>query len=466
MPPLIQTTGSRTAGAALAEVLPAAVAGRVDDALARPAAQQPEYPDPARVADVRSALGRLPSLVLPGEVDRLRRRLADVAHGRAFLLHGGDCAETFEGNTEEHVRANVRTLLQMAVVLTYGASLPVVKVARIAGQYAKPRSKPSDELHLPVYRGDIVNSAEPDPAARVADPGRMLEAYAHAGASLNHMRAMTDSGMADLSRVQGWNQDFIQASPAGERYRALAAEIDSGLRFMKACRADHSALHTTEVYASHEALLLDYERAMLRHVADEDGGESLYGLSGHFLWIGERTRDLGGAHIALAAQLANPIGLKIGPGTAPELAVEYVERLDPDRIPGRLTLISRMGRERVRDVLPAIVEKVTALGHRIVWQCDPMHGNTHETASGYKSRHFDDIVDEVRGFFEVHRALGTHPGGLHVELTGDPVTECLGGACELDDASLVARYETLCDPRLNPEQSVELAFLVAELMRG
>ncbi|MER6125401.1 class II 3-deoxy-7-phosphoheptulonate synthase [Streptomyces sp. NPDC001795] len=462
MPPLIQTIG-----AARSAALPAAVAGRVADALARPAAQQPEYPDPVRVAEVRASLERLPSLVLPGEVDRLRRRLADVAHGHAFLLHGGDCAETFEGNTEDHVRANIRTLLQMAVVLTYGASLPVVKVARIAGQYAKPRSKSADELHLPVYRGDIVNSAEPTPAARIPDPGRMLEAYAHAGASLNHVRAMTDSGMADLNRVQGWNLDFIQASPAGERYRALAAEIDSGLRFMKACKADHRALHTTEVYAAHEALLLDYERAMLRNVVEEDTGrEALYGLSGHYLWIGERTRALDGAHIALAAQLANPIGLKIGPGTTPEQAVEYVQRLDPDRIPGRLTLISRMGRGLVREVLPPIVEKVTALGHRVVWQCDPMHGNTHETASGYKSRHFDDILDEVRGFFEVHRALGTHPGGLHVELTGDPVTECLGGACELDDTSLVARYETLCDPRLNPEQSVELAFLVAELMRG
>lgn len=439
----------------------------MSDALARPAAQQPEYPDPARVAEVGAALGRLPSLVLPGEVDRMRRRLADVANGHAFLLHGGDCAENFEGNTEDHVRANIRTLLQMSVVLTYGASMPVVKAARIAGQYAKPRSKPADELQLPVYRGDIINSAEPSPAARVADPNRMLEAYAHSGAALNHVRAMTGSGMADLGRVQGWNLDFVRDSPAGERFRAVADEIDNGLRFMKACRADHDALHTTEVYAAHEALLLDYEQAMLRHVVDEDsGGEALYGLSGHFLWIGERTRALDGAHVALAGLLANPIGIKIGPGTSPEEAVEYVQRLDPDRVPGRLTLISRMGRDRVREVLPPLVEKVTALGHRVIWECDPMHGNTHETASGYKSRHFDDILDEVRGFFEVHRALGTHPGGLHIELTGDSVTECLGGAQGLDDTSLVARYETHCDPRLNPEQSVELAFIVAGLMRG
>ncbi|TXS57926.1 class II 3-deoxy-7-phosphoheptulonate synthase [Streptomyces sp. t39] len=463
MPALIETvTRPREA----AGTLPPAVAARVTDALARPAAQQPDYPDTGAVTEVRETLERMPSLVLPGEVDRLHRRLADVAHGRAFLLHGGDCAETFAGNTEDHVRANIRTLLQMAVVLTWGANLPVVKVGRIAGQYAKPRSKATDDLTLPVYRGDIVNSASPTPASRVADPSRMLTAYAHSAAALNHVRSMMASGAADLGRVQGWNQDFVRDSPAGERYRALAADIDNGLRFMAACRADHSALHTTEVYASHEALLLDYERAMLRTAEGDDGRAGLYGLSGHFLWIGERTRRLDGAHVALASLLANPIGVKIGPGTTPEQAVEYVERLDPDSRPGRLTLISRMGRDKVRDVLPAIVEKVTATGHRVIWQCDPMHGNTKETASGYKSRHFDDILDEVQGFFQVHRALGTHPGGLHIELTGDHVTECLGGARRLDDASLAARYETNCDPRLNPEQSVEMAFLVAELMRG
>ncbi|WP_138906195.1 class II 3-deoxy-7-phosphoheptulonate synthase [Streptomyces chryseus] len=465
MPALMQNTtrpGAESGG------LPPALAAGVADALARPAAQQPDYPDPQAVADVRTTLERMPSLVLPGEVDRLHRRLAEVAHGQAFLLHGGDCAETFAGNTEEHVHSNIRTLLQMAVVLTYGASLPVVKVGRIAGQYAKPRSKPTDDLTLPVYRGDIVNSATPTPAARVADPARMLQAYAHSSASLNHVRAMVDSGVADLQRVQGWNQDFVRDSPAGERFAALAAEIDSGLRFMSACRADHSALHTTEIYASHEALLLDYERGLLRAGggAAQGGPERLYGLSGHFLWIGERTRGLDDAHVAFASMLANPIGIKIGPGTTPEQAAEYVERLDPDGVPGRLTFISRMGCGRVREVLPAIVEKVTATGHRVIWQCDPMHGNTKETASGYKSRHFDDILDEVKGFFQVHRELGTHPGGLHIELTGDHVTECLGGARGLDDAGLVARYETNCDPRLNSEQSVELAFMVAELMRG
>ncbi|MCX5390538.1 class II 3-deoxy-7-phosphoheptulonate synthase [Streptomyces sp. NPDC006482] len=463
MPALIETAARPGAPA---RQLPPQLEARVAEALARPAAQQPTYPDPDSVAAARAGLERLPSLVLPGEVDRLHRRLAEVANGQAFLLHGGDCAETFDGNTEAHVGANLRTLLQMAVVLTYGASLPVVKVGRIAGQYAKPRSKETDELGLPVYRGDIINAVTPSPAARVADPQRMVQAYAHSSASLNHVRAVVDSGMADLNRVQGWNLDFVRDSPAGERYRALASEIDSGLRFMSACKADHSSLHTTEIYASHEALLLDYERGLLRTGTGTDGQEKLYGLSGHFLWIGERTRQLDGAHVALASLLANPIGVKIGPGTTPEQVVEYVEKLDPDGVPGRLTLISRMGSGRVREVLPAIVEKVTATGHKVIWQCDPMHGNTRETPSGYKSRHFDDILDEVKGFFQVHRDLGTHPGGLHIELTGDDVTECLGGARQLDDASLVARYETNCDPRLNPEQSVELAFLVAELMRG
>ncbi|MCZ4121819.1 class II 3-deoxy-7-phosphoheptulonate synthase [Streptomyces sp. H39-S7] len=445
--------------------LPARLRVLADETFALPAAQQPEYEDPEAVREARGVLERMPPLVVPGEVDRLQTRLAEVARGRAFLLQGGDCAETFAGNTEAHVRSNLRTLLQMAVVLTYAASLPVVKVGRTAGQYAKPRSNSSDTLGLPVYRGDIVNSATPSPAARIPDPNRMLQAYAHSGATLNLIRAMASAGMADLHQVHDWNRDFVRTSPAGERYQALAAEIDNGLRFMSACNVDHGALHTTEIYASHEALLLDYERGLLR-AAGPEGAERLYSLSSHFLWIGERTRQLDGAHIALAAMLANPIGLKIGPTTTPEQAAEYVERLDPDGVPGRLTLISRMGYGKIREVLPAIVEKVTASGHQVIWQCDPMHGNTHETASGYKSRHFDHILDEVKGFFQVHRDLGTHPGGLHIELTGDHVTECLGGAQQIDDTALAGRYETSCDPRLNPQQSVELAFLVAELVRG
>jgi 3-deoxy-7-phosphoheptulonate synthase len=444
--------------------LPADLRARLDDALDRPAAQQPEWPDVEHVARVRTVLESVPPVTLPPEVDRLHARLAEVANGQAFLLQGGDCAETFIDNTEPHIRATIRTLLQMAIVLTYGASLPVVKVGRIAGQYAKPRSAPTDALGLPTYRGDIVNSLTPDAKLRIPDPSRMVRAYANAGAAMNLVRALTAAGMADLTQVHDWNKDFVRTSPAGERFEAIAAEIERALRFMDACGVDDHNLHNVEFYASHEALLLDYERALLR--MDTRGDEPrLYDLSAHFLWIGDRTRQLDGAHIAFAELLANPIGLKIGPSTTPEMAVEYVERLDPRNTPGRLTLISRMGSGKVRDLLPAIVEKVEASGHKVIWQCDPMHGNTVESDSGYKTRHFDRVVDEVQGFFEVHRTLGTHPGGIHVEVTGEDVTECLGGAQEISDADLAGRYETACDPRLNTQQSLELAFLVVEMLR-
>jgi 3-deoxy-7-phosphoheptulonate synthase len=293
----------------------------------------------------------------------------------------------------------------------------------------------------------------------------MVRAYANASAAMNLVRALTATGMADLTMVHDWNKDFVRTSPAGERFENIAAEIERALRFMDACGVDDHNLHSVEFYASHEALLMDYERAMLR--LDVTRGEPrLYDLSAHFLWIGDRTRQLDGAHIALAELLSNPIGLKIGPTTTPELAVEYVERLDPHGTPGRLTLVSRMGNGKVRDVLPPIVEKVEASGHKVIWQCDPMHGNTVESTTGYKTRHFDRVVDEVQGFFEVHRTLGTHPGGIHVEVTGEDVTECLGGAQEISDADLAGRYETACDPRLNTQQSLELAFLVAEMLRG
>jgi 3-deoxy-7-phosphoheptulonate synthase len=454
--------------------LPGDLRSRLDAALGqhvgpdpgpRTAAQQPEWPDAAQVAHVRTVLESVPPVTLPPEVDRLQDRLADVAEGKAFLLQGGDCAETFVDNTEPHIRATIRTLLQMAIVLTYGASLPVVKIGRIAGQYAKPRSAPIDALGLPSYRGDIVNSLTPDPALRVPDPSRMVRAYANASAAMNLVRALTATGMADLTMVHDWNKDFVRTSPAGARFEAIASEIERALRFMDACGVDDHNLHSVEFYASHEALLVDYERAMLR--LDQRHAEPrLYDLSAHFLWIGERTRQLDGAHIAMAELLSNPIGLKIGPSTTPELAVEYVERLDPHGRPGRLTLISRMGNGKVRDVLPGIVEKVEASGHKVIWQCDPMHGNTHESTTGYKTRHFDRIVDEVQGFFEVHAELGSHPGGIHVEVTGEDVTECLGGAQDISDADLAGRYETACDPRLNTQQSLELAFLVAEMLRG
>ncbi len=445
--------------------LPAEMRARLDDALSRPAEQQPEWPDPEQARNVRSVLESVPPVTVPSEVNRLRENLAAVARGEAFLLQGGDCAETFADNTEPHIRASIRTLLQMAVVLTYGASMQVVKVGRMAGQYSKPRSKPTDSSGLLAYRGDMINSLTATESARTHDPSRLIRAYANASATMNLSRALTGAGMAALAQVHDWNKDFVLNSPAGERYESVAAEIDRALRFMSACGVDDSSLHSVEYYASHEALVLDYERAMLR--LDTSGDQPrLYDLSGHFLWVGDRTRQLDGAHVAFAGLISNPIGLKIGPSTTPEEAVEYVERLDPHNEPGRLTLISRMGNGQVRDLLPPIVEKVTASGHQVVWQCDPMHGNTHESSTGYKTRHFDRVVDEVQGFFEVHHRLGTHPGGLHIEHTGENVTECLGGAQDISDTDLSGRYETAVDPRLNTQQSLELAFLVAEMLRS
>jgi 3-deoxy-7-phosphoheptulonate synthase len=441
---------------------------RLDAALAKPAVQQPSW-DAGQAKAMRTVLESVPPITVPSEVEKLHSQLAAVARGEAFLLQGGDCAETFADNTEPHIRANIRTLLQMAVVLTYGASMPVVKVARIAGQYAKPRSSDTDSLGLKSYRGDMVNGFAPDAAVRDHDPSRLVRAYANASAAMNLVRALTSSGLASLNLVHDWNREFVRTSPAGARYEALAAEIDRALHFMNACGVNDRNLDTADIYASHEALVLDYERAMLR-LADqgeaEDDARKLYDLSAHYLWIGERTRQLDGAHIAFAEVISNPIGVKIGPTTTPELAVEYVEKLDPHNVPGRLTLISRMGNSKVRDVLPSIIEKVEATGHQVIWQCDPMHGNTHESSTGYKTRHFDRIVDEVQGFFEVHNDLGTHPGGIHVEITGENVTECLGGAQDISDDDLAGRYETACDPRLNTQQSLELAFLVAEMLRG
>ncbi len=443
---------------------------RLDSALAKPALQQPSW-DAGQAAAMRTVLESVPPITVPREVQKLQDQLGAVARGEAFLLQGGDCAETFADNTEPHIRANIRALLQMAVVLTYGSSMPVVKVARIAGQYAKPRSSDTDALGLKSYRGDMVNGFAPDAAVREHDPSRLVRAYANASAAMNLVRALTASGLASLNLVHDWNREFVRTSPAGARYEALAGEIDRALRFMSACGVNDRNLDTADIYASHEALVLDYERAMLRLADDADEGAvegepaKLIDLSAHYLWIGERTRQLDGAHIAFAEVIANPIGVKIGPTTTPELALEYVERLDPHNVPGRLTLISRMGNHKVRDVLPAIIEKVQTSGHQVIWQCDPMHGNTHEASTGYKTRHFDRIVDEVQGFFEVHRALGTHPGGIHVEITGENVTECLGGAQDISDADLAGRYETACDPRLNTQQSLELAFLVAEMLR-
>ena len=421
---------------------------------ALPAAQQPSWPDQAVLREVAATLADLPPLVVASEVDQLRERLAAVARGEAFLLQGGDCAETFATSSQADIAGKVRVLLQMAVVLTYGASMPVVKLGRIAGQYAKPRSADLDATGRASYRGDMVNELDGE---RTPDPRRILRAYSTAATTLNLLRAYAGGGLASLDRVHAWNTAFASNTETGYRYEKMASEIDRAVRFMRACGVHDAALEGVELYASHEALVLEYERALTRV---EDG--RAHDLSAHFVWVGERTRQMDGAHLDFVSRIENPIGVKLGPTTTPEFAAELVERLDPHGTPGRLTLISRMSNAKVRDTLPPIVEKVTSTGHLVVWQCDPMHGNTEETPDGVKTRHLDRIIDEVDGFFDVHEALGTHPGGLHVELTGDDVTECIGGTAELTPADLGRRYETACDPRLNIEQSLELAFRVAE----
>ncbi|MFT4299015.1 MAG: 3-deoxy-7-phosphoheptulonate synthase class II [Aeromicrobium sp.] len=428
------------------------------------AAQQPTYLDPAARDAAVDTLRRMPPLVFAGECDALRDRLAEVSRGEAFLLQGGDCAETFEGVTADNVRNKLRVLLSMAVVLTYAASVPVVKVGRLAGQYAKPRSsdvETRDGVTLPAYRGDAVNGFDFDAASRAHDPQRLVDVYHASAATLNLARAFTKGGYADLRQMHAWNTDFVQNNPLGQRYESMGREIDKALAFMEAIGVDPEQLHTVDFYSSHEALLLEYEHALTRV---DQRTEQFYDVSGHFLWIGERTRQIDGAHVDLLSRIANPVGVKLGPTTSPDDAIALAEKLNPGRVPGKLTFITRFGAGKIRDGLPTIVEKVTAAGVEAAWVCDPMHGNTFATDNGYKTREFDDVIDEVRGFFEVHRSLGTWPGGVHVELTGDDVTECLGGGHRLQPADLAARYETLCDPRLNRAQSLELAFLVAQML--
>ncbi|MFM9133857.1 MAG: class II 3-deoxy-7-phosphoheptulonate synthase [bacterium] len=429
-----------------------------------PAAQQPVWPDAAELAAVLEELRAQPPLVFAGECDTLTEQLGQAALGSAFVLTGGDCAETFAANTADSIRARLKTVLQMSIVLTYAASLPVVKMGRVAGQYLKPRSKPSefrDGVELPSYLGDAVNALEVDAAARRPDPRRMLKAYHASGAAINLIRAFTQGGYADLRQVHAWNQDFVRESTAGQLYDRLATDIDRALSFMHACGADPEEFKRVEFYAAHEALGLDYERALTR--IDSRTGLP-YDVSGHFLWVGERTRQVGGAHVQFASAIRNPVGLKVGPTASPDEILEIVEILNPDRVPGRLSLITRMGAGRVAESLPPIVQKVEASGNPVVWVCDPMHGNTFEASSGHKTRSFDDVIGEVEGFFEVHRQLGTIPGGIHVELTGDDVTECVGGTTGIAEDGLGLRYETACDPRLNREQSLELAFLVADML--
>jgi len=439
---------------------PAVVEG-LDHWRSLPVKQQPPWPDPAEVAAVTRELQTQPPLVFAGEVDMLKQRLASVARGEAFLLQGGDCAETFAGATADQIRNRVKTILQMAVVLTYGASMPIVKMGRMAGQFAKPRSSDEetrDGVTLPAYRGDIVNSYDFTEEARTPNPWRMLQGYHTAASTLNLIRAFTQGGFADLRMVHSWNKGFAE-NPANARYEGLAREIDRAVKFMQAAGADFDELKRVEFYASHEGLLMDYDRPLTR--IDSRTGEP-YVTSGHFLWIGERTRDPGGAHVDFYSRVRNPIGVKLGPSTTVEQMKVLMDKLDPDREPGRLTFITRMGAGNIRDALPPLLEATKDLEVQPVWVTDPMHGNGITTSTGYKTRRFDDVVDEVKGFFDAHRQVGTHPGGIHVELTGDDVTECLGGSQQIDELGLETRYESLCDPRLNHRQSLELAFLVAE----
>jgi 3-deoxy-7-phosphoheptulonate synthase len=439
---------------------PAVIAG-LDYWRELPIKQQPEWPDAAAVAEASSQIASFPPLVFAGEVDELRGKLARAAAGNAFLLQGGDCAETFAGATAEQIKNRVKTILQMAVVLTYGASMPIVKMGRMAGQFAKPRSTDTEtrgDVTLPAYRGDIVNGYPFTAESRTPDPQRLVQGYHTAVSTLNLVRAFTQGGFADLREVHRWNQGFAR-NPANKRYELLARDIDRAIKFMEAAGADFEELKRVDFYASHEGLLMDYERPMTR--IDSRTGTP-YNTSAHFLWVGERTRDLDGAHIDYFSRVRNPIGVKLGPSTSPDDMLRLIDKLDPDREPGRLTFITRMGAGKVRDALPPLLEAIKGHDATPLWVSDPMHGNGLTTSTGYKTRRFDDVVDEVKGFFEAHRAVGTHPGGIHIELTGDDVTECLGGSEHIDEADLATRYESLCDPRLNHMQSLELAFLVAE----
>jgi len=439
---------------------PKVLAG-LDNYLNLTAAQQPTWPDVDAVKAVRETLAKYPPLVFAGEVDILKGRLAEAASGKAFLLQGGDCAETFVDATADRIRARVKTLLQMAVVLTYGASMPVIKMGRMAGQFAKPRSSDSETregLTLPAYRGDAVNGYDFTLESRTPNPERMLQAYNTSASTLNLIRAFTMGGFADLRSVHEWNKGFTD-NPANSRYEVMARDIDRAIKLMAARGGDFNEIRTTEFYTSHEGLLFDYERSMTR--IDSRTGTP-YNTSGHFIWIGERTRQLDGAHVDFLSRVRNPIGVKLGPSTNVDDVLALIEKLDPNREPGRLTFITRMGASQIRAALPKLVEAVKKSEAKPLWITDPMHGNGITTKNGYKSRRFDDVMDEVRGFFEVHRELGTFPGGVHVELTGDDVAECLGGSEHIDEITLESRYESLCDPRLNHSQSLELAFLVAE----
>ena len=433
------------------------------------AAQQPQWPDMAAVDAALKQVAGYPPLVFAGEARSLQAALAQVAAGNAFLLQAGDCAESFEEFSANNIREKLRVILQMAIVLTYSMGVPVVKVGRMAGQFAKPRSSDTEKigsLEVPSFRGHIVNDASPTQAARIPNPERLVQAYHQSASTLNLLRAFTKGGFADLNRVHAWTQEFVGASPEGQRYEQLAREIDMAMGFMRACGVDtenNTMLREVDVFTSHEALILGYEEALTRQ--DSLTGE-WYDCSAHMLWIGERTRQLDGAHVEFLRGVGNPIGCKIGPSATPEWVIELCEKLNPAQIPGRLTLISRMGADKVEDALRPLLRAVRDSGHPVVWACDPMHGNTVTAPNGRKTRDFEDIVTEIAGFVRAHNAEGTWPGGIHVELTGDDVTECTGGGHSVSNEDLDERYQTICDLRLNGRQSIDLAFRVAELIRA
>jgi 3-deoxy-7-phosphoheptulonate synthase len=431
--------------------------------------QQPQWPNTGALDNALKQISAFPPLVFAGEARSLQTALGHVASGNAFLLQAGDCAESFEEFSAVNIREKLRVILQMAVMLTYSMGVPVVKVGRIAGQFAKPRSNNTetiDGVELPVFRGHMVNGPDANAEARIPNPDRLVQAYHQAASTLNLVRAFTKGGFADLNRVHAWNQEFVAQSAEGKRYEDVASEIERALAFMRACGIDtetNTALHQVDVYTSHEALILGYEEALTRQDSLTGGW---YDCSAHMLWIGERTRQLDGAHVEFLRGVGNPIGCKIGKTTDVDYVLSLCETLNPARIPGRLTLISRMGANDVEEALRPLLRAVRDAGHPVVWACDPMHGNTYSAPNGRKTRHLEDIVKEITGFVKAHRAEGTWPGGIHIELTGENVTECLGGSEGLGNDDLDTRYETVCDPRLNARQSIDLAFRVAELIRS
>ena len=435
-----------------------------------PIKQVPDYPDAEKLAGVEAKLAAMPPLVFAGEAQSLKRQLGEVAEGRAFLLQGGDCAESFAEFSANNIRDSFKVILQMAVVLTFGASMPVVKVGRVAGQFAKPRSSPMeavDGIELPSYRGDMINAMPFTEKDRVPDPKRLLRVYEQSAATLNLLRAFAQGGLADLTKVHSWVTEFLSGTPQADRFQELAGRIEESLNFMRACGITPETarpLAETDFYTSHESLLLNYEEALTRRdtITDE---KDWYATSAHMIWIGDRTRQPDGAHVEYMRGIANPIGLKCGPSLDPDELIRLIETLNPDNVPGRLTLIARMGADKVRAGLPPLLKAVKATGAKVVWCCDPMHGNTIKARSGYKTRRVNDVMAEVQGFFDAHDEIGTYPGGVHFEMTGQNVTECVGGVVDVTEARLGDRYHTHCDPRLNGAQALELAFLIADLLK-